>query len=53
MEQYGFKPRNRLMRIEHVEVTSRLLSWMLEIDQVRLHNWIAKSEDHVDFCDYS
>jgi hypothetical protein len=38
MEQYGFKPRNRLVRIEHVGVTSRLMSWMLEIDHVRLHN---------------
>jgi len=53
MEQYWFKPRNMLVRIEHVEVTSRLLSWMLEIDQVRLHKLIAKSEDHVDFYDYS
>jgi hypothetical protein len=25
----------------------------LEIDQVRLHKLIAKSEDHVDFYDYS
>ncbi len=40
-------------RVEHVGMTSKILSLMLEIDQIRVHIWVAKSEDHVNFYVYS
>lgn len=45
-----FRIGHRLEKVEHVKVTSRILSLMLEIDQTRVHIWVAESEDHVDFC---
>jgi len=29
-----FQSRDKMIRVEHASVTSRLLSWMLEIDEV-------------------
>jgi hypothetical protein len=45
-----FKAGDRLIRLEHVNVISRLLSWNLEIDWIGMHNWVPKGENHVDFC---
>ncbi len=47
-----FRIGDRLERVEHLEVTSRILSLMLEIDQTRMHIWVAKNEAHVDFYVY-
>jgi hypothetical protein len=48
-----FKPKDKIVKIKHVGVTSRLLSWILKANKVRVYSWMIKSEDHVDFCDYS
>jgi len=48
-----FKIRDRLVKMDHVKVTSRLLNWMLEINPTRMHMWIVENEDHVNFCVYS
>jgi hypothetical protein len=48
-----FKIGDRLEKVEHVSVTSKILSLMLEIDQTRVHIWVAKNEVHVDFYVYS
>jgi hypothetical protein len=47
-----FKPGDRIVRLEHAGVMSRLL-WILEVDQAGVYIWIIESEDHMDFCDYS
>jgi hypothetical protein len=47
-----FKLSDRLIRVEYDGVTTRILNWILETDQIRTLKWIAKSEDHVDFCVY-
>lgn len=47
-----FKPRNKIVKVEHVRVTSKLLSWILEVDQAGIRKRIIESKDHVDFCDY-
>ncbi len=48
-----FKIGDRLERVKHGGITSRILSLMLEIDQTRVHIWVVESEDHVDFYVYS
>jgi len=48
-----FRIGDRLERVEHVEMTSRIINLMLEIDQTRVHMWVAENEDHVDFYVYS
>jgi hypothetical protein len=48
-----FKHGYKIIRVEHARVASRLLNWILEVDQVGVRKWIIKSEDHVDICDYS
>ncbi len=45
-----FKIRNRLVKMDHVKVTSRLLNWMLEINPTRMRMWVVENEDHVDLC---
>jgi hypothetical protein len=40
-----FRIKNRLAKVEHAKVTSRLLNWMLDIDKSRMHRWIIESED--------
>jgi len=49
MEKW-FRPRDKLIRVEHVGVTSQLLIWILEIGKNGLHQWLEEGEDHVDFC---
>jgi hypothetical protein len=48
-----FKIKDRLVGMDHVKVTSRLLNWMLEINPTRMHMWVVENEDHVDFYVYS
>ncbi len=45
-----FRAKNRLIRVEHVGITSRLLSWNLEIGHIGMPKWVPKNENHVDFC---
>jgi hypothetical protein len=47
-----FRPSDRLVWVEHAGVTIRMLNWILKTDQIRTLKWIAKNEDHVDFCVY-
>jgi hypothetical protein len=47
-----FQPGDRLIRIEHVSVTFKLLSWKLEVDGDGLHQLVEESENHIDFCVY-
>lgn len=51
MEKW-FQLEDRLIKVEHVNVTSRLMNWMLEIDGNGLQQWVEESEDHVDFYVY-
>ncbi len=51
MEQW-FKLGDRLVRVEHASVTSRLISWILDIGVDGEHKWIEKGKDHVDLCVY-
>jgi hypothetical protein len=51
MEQW-FKPRDMLVKVEHVGVTSKLISWILNIGIDGEHKWIEEGEDHVDLCVY-
>ncbi len=37
-----FRIGDRSERVEHVEMTSRIISLMLEIDQTRVHIWVAE-----------
>lgn len=48
-----FKIRDRLVKMDHVKVTSRLFNWMLEINPTRMHMWVGENENHVDLCVYS
>lgn len=48
-----FQPKDRLIKVEHVGVTSPLLSWILEIDVNGLHQWVEENEDHIDLYVYS
>jgi hypothetical protein len=47
-----FRLGDRLVRVEHVGVTTRMLNWIFETDQIRTLKRIAKSENHVDFYVY-
>jgi len=51
MEKW-FQLKDRLRRVEHVGLTSRLMNWMLEIDGNGLQQWVEKSVNHVDFYVY-
>jgi hypothetical protein len=51
MEKW-FQLRDKLVKVEHVGVISRLVSWLLKINQDGSHQWIEESEDHVDLCVY-
>lgn len=47
-----FRLGDRLVRVEHVGVTTKMLNWIFEPDQIRTLKWIAKSEDHINFYVY-
>lgn len=47
-----FRLGDRLVTVENDGVTTRMLNWSLETDQIRTLKWIAKSEDHIDFYVY-
>ncbi len=42
-------PKDRIVRIEHVGVISKLLSWILKVDHAKVRKWVMESEDHVEF----
>jgi hypothetical protein len=41
-------PEDRIVRIEHAKVTSKLLNWILKVDHAKVRKWVMESEDHVD-----
>jgi hypothetical protein len=43
---------NRLIKVKYVGVTSRLLSWKLQVDGNGLHQWVEENENHIDFHVY-
>ncbi len=47
-----FQPRDRLVRVEHAGVISKLVSWLLKINKDGSHQWIEESVNHVDLCVY-
>jgi hypothetical protein len=51
MEKW-FQLEDRLIRVERVDLTSKLMNWMLKIDGNGLQQWVQESEDHVDFYVY-
>jgi hypothetical protein len=45
-----FKKGNRIVRVQHVRITSKLLCWVLEHGLMRENISINEIEDHVDLC---
>jgi hypothetical protein len=44
------KKGDKIVRVQHVRITFKLLCWLLEHGVMRENILINESEDHVDLC---
>jgi hypothetical protein len=45
-----FKEGDKIVIIEHIGITFKLLSWVLKNDSRGKNKWVNESKYHVDFC---
>jgi hypothetical protein len=51
--EWWFRPGDKLITIKHASFISKMLSWILKVNQARNNQWIVESENHINFYMFS